>query len=160
MKRPWNQINEAVYSLVTQNDSGDINMNICTYVTPISMKPKQYVIGIYKGTQTLVNATKSNIAVLQFLHQDQAKLVNVLGKKSGLKYDKRAYLERKKVLSIWQGIEVLQDCCAYLMLEKKQQIYSGDHDVFIYEVVSFKHGRSTVDYLNTRYLSEQKIISI
>ena len=32
MKRPWNIISPPVYSLVTYDDEGKVNMNICTYI--------------------------------------------------------------------------------------------------------------------------------
>ena len=44
MKRPWNIISPPVYSLVTYDEEGKVNMNICTYVSAVSMKPKMYSI--------------------------------------------------------------------------------------------------------------------
>ena len=40
MKRPWNIIDLPVYSLLSNDVNGNINMNICTYVSAVSMKPK------------------------------------------------------------------------------------------------------------------------
>ena len=40
MKRPWNIIDSPIYSLQSVDEEGKINMNICTYVTAVSMKPK------------------------------------------------------------------------------------------------------------------------
>ena len=47
MRRPWNIINLPIYSLQTVDSNGKLNMNICTYVSVVSMKPKIYSIAIY-----------------------------------------------------------------------------------------------------------------
>ena len=48
MKRPWNIVDHAVYSLVSYDNENNINMNICTYVSAISMKPKVFMILLTK----------------------------------------------------------------------------------------------------------------
>ena len=55
MKRPWNIISPPVYSLVTYDEHGKVNMNICTYVSAVSMKPKMYSIAIDYTTKTYKN---------------------------------------------------------------------------------------------------------
>ena len=55
MKRPWNIVDHAVYSLVSYDNENNINMNICTYVCAISIKPKVFMIAIYYGTKTYDN---------------------------------------------------------------------------------------------------------
>ena len=52
MKRPWNIIDLPVYSLLSNDMNGNINMNICTYVSAVSMKPKIYSIAIDFKTKT------------------------------------------------------------------------------------------------------------
>lgn len=42
MKRPWNLANVPVYSLATYAGQ-KVNMNICTYVSAVNMKPKRYI---------------------------------------------------------------------------------------------------------------------
>ena len=46
MTRPWNLLNLPVYSLATYQGE-KVNMNICTYVSAVSMKPKQYMVAVY-----------------------------------------------------------------------------------------------------------------
>lgn len=159
MKRPWNIIDEAVYSLVTTDQTGKCNMNICTYVTPVSMQPKLYAIGIYFNTKTHDNILRNDKAVLQILHQSQAKLVNVLGKKSGRSYDKMTYLARKKLVTSWNGFEVLQDAISYIQLEKLSHQVTGDHDLHIFKVTKSSQPLND-QVLTTRDLSAQSIISI
>jgi flavin reductase (DIM6/NTAB) family NADH-FMN oxidoreductase RutF len=54
-RRPWNRVNQQVYSLSTCDSKGNINMNIVTYATPATLKPKSYVIAVYRGTKTHSN---------------------------------------------------------------------------------------------------------
>ncbi|MFN8182351.1 MAG: hypothetical protein U0X34_10930 [Bacteroidia bacterium] len=65
-KRPWNLIDVPVYSLVTRNGD-ETNMNLCTYVTAISLKPKRYVVGVFGDSCTYDRMRTSDKAVLQFL---------------------------------------------------------------------------------------------
>ncbi|MEN9653372.1 MAG: hypothetical protein RL303_1092, partial [Verrucomicrobiota bacterium] len=50
--KPWNRVDGPIFSLAT-TAHGKGNLNICSYVTPISMKPKRFIIGVYKETKTL-----------------------------------------------------------------------------------------------------------
>jgi len=67
MKRPWNIIDLPIYSLQTTDKKGSINMNICTYVTAISIKPKIYSIAIDYNTKTFENLEDSSEAILQIV---------------------------------------------------------------------------------------------
>jgi flavin reductase (DIM6/NTAB) family NADH-FMN oxidoreductase RutF len=153
MRKPWNATNHAVYSLATVS-----NMNICTYVTAISMQPKMYAIAIYKNTKTLSNMQQQNFAVLQILQEQQAKLVNVLGKKSGTNYDKINYLHKKNELDYYYNIPVLKNCCAWIYLQKDLCIQSqADHDVYLFKVLAYKQF-TEANILTQHYLRDQKII--
>jgi len=89
-RRPWNRVNQQVYSLSTCDSKGNINMNIVTYATPATLKPKSYVIAVYHGTKTHANLfNKPNTHfLLQGLSSAQTNQIRTLGQKSGLKYDK------------------------------------------------------------------------
>jgi flavin reductase (DIM6/NTAB) family NADH-FMN oxidoreductase RutF len=106
MRKPWNLPSYPVYSLITEsaeekNPQMEIlkesprNMNIMTYVIPVSMSPKHYIIALYRDTQSLANWQVSHRGILQILSGEHASLVRVLGKKSGKSYDKMAYLRKK-----------------------------------------------------------------
>lgn len=157
MKRPWNQIDEAVYSLVTQAD-GQANMNICTYVSPVSMQPKLYAIAVYRNTHTLSLLEKSEQAVLQFLAADQYRLVRVLGQKTGKTYDKLKYLQKKDWLEQWKAFPVLKNTAARLLLRKQQRMEAGDHVLFLFGVESWQ--ASHPDILTLRTLTQHNIIRI
>lgn len=157
MRRPWNIVDVPVYSLATY--AGEmVNMNICTYVTAISMKPKLYAIGVYYNTKTLDFLGSSDMAVLQILSKKNIGLVRYLGKKSGKKVDKQKYLERKNGLIQWKGRSVLKDACAYLELEVvDRKNIQGDHELFWFQARSY---RTVSDYNVLMYqdLVDQKII--
>ena len=137
MRRPWNIIDAPVYSLATYA-GGNVNMNICTYVTAISLKPKMYAIAIYHPTKTLQNLTTEDTAILQLLSTSQMNLVKPLGKKTGLQYNKQQFLERKSQLTAWQHCRVLKNASAYILLKKISRQTTGDHELFCFEVEKYK----------------------
>ena len=158
MKRPWNLVDSAVYSLSTSLE-GNHNMNICTYVTPINMNPKIYAIAVYHNTQTLQNIQSSEYCVLQILSDQQYKLVNVLGKRSGFKYNKINYLVQRNMVHDWQHFTVLNQAVASILLHKINCIPSIDHDLYLFEVMKYKVNNQDLPLtLNTLRL--HKIISI
>jgi flavin reductase (DIM6/NTAB) family NADH-FMN oxidoreductase RutF len=157
MKRPWNIPDLAVYSLATY-ENGKVNMNICTYVSAISMQPKRYMIGVYEGTKSLENIKKADHVILQLLHPDQYKLVRVLGKKSGQHFDKHQWLENNHLLVEWKGKPVLKNTSALLLLKKHADLSGGDHHMFVMDTIGYTS--NSEDYLTTRILGEKKIIRI
>ena len=124
MKRPWNIIDSPIYSLQTVDRNGKINMNICTYVTAVSMKPKIYAIAIDYNTLTYKNVKNSNQFVLQLLSKNQIELVKKFGKKSGYKFNKDKFLRDKKLLINWNDFEVLHGTTALIKIDKKNPINS------------------------------------
>lgn len=157
MKRPWNLPNLPVYSLATYAGE-QVNFNICTYVSAVSMQPKLYAVAVYNNTQTLINLQRADWAVLHLLHANQYNLVNYLGKKSGLTFNKQAWLSRKKLLDTWQNLQVLQGAAAYVFLKKVNVMPSGDHQLFLFEVLKYQSVSN--DVLTTQELSAKNIIRI
>jgi flavin reductase (DIM6/NTAB) family NADH-FMN oxidoreductase RutF len=155
MRRPWNIPDSPVYSLVTQVQ-GKQNMNICTYVIPVSRKPKLYAIAIYNDTQTLEHMLNSDTAVLQLLHSTQYSLVQLLGKKSGFQIDKCEILRKRKLLQLWHGFEVLKQVSALIELRKINHQQTGDHVLFTFEAIGFESFNEQP--LTQNILREKKII--
>ena len=110
VKRPWNIVDMPVYSLATYH-KGQVNMNICTYVSAVSMKPKLFMVAIDYNTQTYQNLQENDTAVLQILHEDQQQLVPMLGKKSGV---------AKQILDIQPKAVVTHCHCHSLSLSVKE----------------------------------------
>lgn len=155
MKKPWNRINVPVYSISSQAGRED-NMHICTYVTAVSMKPKRYMVAIYHGTKTLELVQKNPHIVLQLLSQKQYGLVNQLGKQSGHQVNKIMRLQKRKLLTEWNGFKILQDAVAVMELELTGSMDAGDHYLFVGDLVAYKNlhpGDSlTLDDLRKRKL--------
>lgn len=157
MKRPWNLANIPVYSLATYQGD-EVNMNICTYVSAVSMTPKRYIVAVYHQTKSLENILKSKTAVLQILGQQHISLVNVLGKKSGLRYNKENYLTKKKYLEFWHERAVLKNCAGLIEIEKIWAKDAGDHTMFLFDVKRFQTNHDEVLMLDD--LREKKLVRI
>jgi flavin reductase (DIM6/NTAB) family NADH-FMN oxidoreductase RutF len=155
-KRPWNLVDTAVYSLCTLREE-EWNMNICTYVTPVTLHPKRYMVAVALGTYTHDLMSSSEEAVLQLLAADQAPIVRVLGRKSGRTYDKQSYLRRKDALASWEAMPVLREAVAWIYLRKCDCLEAGDHTLFLMEVLRHKHIRDSPPLTNA-LLVAQKII--
>lgn len=134
VKRPWNIVDMPIYSLATY--SGDhVNMNICTYVSAVSMQPKLFMVAVDYNTQTFENLKTSDKVVLQILHEDQQSLVNLLGKNSGKSVDKHERLAKKNLLTDWKGNTVLKGACGYLQMRVTDRAnVHGDHEIFYFQV--------------------------
>jgi len=158
MKKPWNLPDLPVYSLATKGDAG-FNMNICTYVSAVSMQPKRFMVAAYHGTRSLENMYASEQVVLQLLDASQTGLVRTLGKKSAMRYDKQAWLRKKEVLAEWHDFTVLRDAAAWMLLRKIWHQDAGDHVIFLFDVLKYKvNAADNIMTLNT--LRQHKIISI
>ncbi len=138
-KKPWNRVNLPVYSISSINAAGKHNMHMITYVTAISMQPKRFVCGIYKGTQTLENVLHQRRFILQLLASHQYNLTRILGKTSGKNTDKIKYLQKKNLLDNWLDHLVLSDALSLMELEVVEQFDGGDHVGFLCDVKQFKN---------------------
>lgn len=140
-KRPWNRINLPVYSICSHDGHGNHNMHIITYATQISMQPKRFICGIFRGTKTLENISTNPIFVLQLLEQSQYRLVDLLGKKSGHTIDKIARLSKRKLLTQWKSYSILSGALAVMELQAISHFEAGDHICFLCDVVQYKNIR-------------------
>ena len=153
--KPWNRVDGPIYSLSTATH-GKGNLNICSYVTPISMKPKKYIVGVYKGTKTLENLESNPFGILNFMTVKMACLVNLLGKKSGYKIDKIKRLGDRVHLTE-DGLYVLKGSLATVRLKFTTRLDGGDHWAWLAEVVSHENHNADKP-LTLEYLKRKKII--
>lgn len=137
MRRPWNLPDHAVYSLATYTATG-ANMNICTYVTPVSMLPKLYTIAVYHHTKSHANIQVNPEVNLQLLRKPHILLVNTLGKRSGNAMNKINHLQRKHMLDEWEDAIVLKDCAAIIRMQLQLAQTTGDHDLYVGTVLKYK----------------------
>lgn len=156
MRRPWNIVNHPVYSLATYAE-GKLNMNVSLYVTSVSLKPKQYAIAIANKSKTTLNLKNTDKAVLQLLSKENIDLIKTIGKKTGLTYNKEAYLSTKKLLTEWLDYTILKDTCAVIELTKiGKKSNKGDHELYFFEVGKAKTYRED-EILMYQDLVEAKI---
>lgn len=153
--KPWNRVDAPVYSLSTSHD-GRGNLNICSYVTPISMKPKRYLIGVYKDTKTLDNLDANPIGLLNFLAEDHADLVRLLGKKSGHKIDKIKALG-DRIEHVGDGLYKINGALAIVRLKFLQRLDGGDHWAWLAHVENYENLKAGT-FLSLEELKRQKII--
>jgi len=153
--KPWNRVDGPIYSLST-SAQGKGNFNICSYVTPISMKPKRYIVGVYKGTKTLKNLESNPTGILNLMTDKMYKLVNLLGKKSGHQIDKIKRLGKHAELTE-DGLYVLNGSLATVRLKFTDRMDGGDHWAWIAEVVSYEN-RNNHRPLTLEYLKRKRII--
>lgn len=134
-------------------------MNIITYASAVSMQPKRMMVAIYHGTQTLINAETNPHFVLQLLAADQYNLVNQLGKQTGKTINKIQRLEKRKLLTDWNGFIILKDALAVMELQAINQMEGGDHRMFLCDVTAYKN-LNDGEPLTTTILHEKGIIRI
>lgn len=158
-RRPWNTVSEQIYSLSSVSKNGVNNMNIATYVTPVTMKPKRYLIAIYRGTKTHDNIFKTNKPfLLQALSESQFSLVKIFGKKSGLKVNKENLIKKKKLnFKHYNSLIYLTDCYFVLYLLPENYFKLGDHDLVVARVEKIVL-QNHVSELTTRNLQTLGII--
>lgn len=137
-KKPWNRINLPVYSISSRFDNM-YNMNICTYTSAVSMKPKQLMVAIYNDTKTLEIVNNSTTFALQLLAAKQYRMVDLLGKKSGKNIDKISRLEKRKLIAEWNGYKILKDALALIELEVVNTMQAEDHTLFLCTVIDYKN---------------------
>ena len=162
MQRPWNRVNLPVYSISSKDLEGNTNMHIITYAQAISMQPKQFICAIYYGTKTLELVDQNPHFVLQILGAEQYRLVDLLGKKSGNNINKIERLQKRNLITEWNGFYILKDTLAVMEMRAQALETNGqqpDHKLFLCNVIAYKNLHDGTP-LTTQILGEKKIIRI
>lgn len=158
MRKIWNRAPSPVWSLSTRDENGKGNMNICTYVSSISMQPKMMMVAVYHHTKTLENLKRTPQALLQLLTADHTDIIHLLGRQSGTAIDKLVRLAKKHELDSYNQLSYMKDCAGYMELQIVEwREVGGDHLLGVAEVVSSKNLREA-PILTTDYLKEKGII--
>lgn len=140
MRKLWNRPDDAVWSLCTKSKEGVSNMNICTYVTSISLKPKLMLVAVYKNTQTLKNVVVGKTVLLQLLGEDLAPVVRVCGQLSGKDIDKISRLKKRYELVQEGDLHYFKEAAGFMELQIEQLIEtSGDHNLIVGKVTKSKN---------------------
>lgn len=158
MRKLWNRSALPVWSLVTKDAAGKINMNICTYVSAVSMEPKLMMVAVYHNTKTHDNCHVGGEVLLQLLASDQAKLVRLLGQTSGRAKDKIPFLQKRALLSEYKEWSYLTEAAGFLVGTIESVVaVGGDHDLAIVRVTAHKNLRETLP-LTTEILRAEGLI--
>ncbi|KAH8075335.1 hypothetical protein JL721_1338 [Aureococcus anophagefferens] len=128
--------------LATLNGDDSTNMNICTYATPVGIRPqRRWTLSLYRGTRSHANFAARRRGVLQLLREAHAPATHALGGVSAARVgavDKAAACEALglewETCGDWDE-RVLPGCAAYLRLVAVDgSVDCGDHEVFICRV--------------------------
>ena len=158
MRKLWNRPDDAVWNLSTVSSQSIPNMNICTYVTAVSLEPKLMMVAVYKNTQTLKNVSVGATVLLQLLTEGLAPVVRVCGQTSGKDVHKINRLQKRFALIEENSLFYFEDVAGFVVLEVEQLIEtSGDHDLMVGKVVKVKNLHDK-DILTTTYLKAEKYI--
>lgn len=158
MQKLWNRPSLPVWSLSTRSKENVPNLNICTYVSAISLDPKLMQVAVYKNTETLRNVSVGRTVLLQLLTEPLAPVVRVCGKLSGRECHKIKRLSKRYDFAEVENLVYFKDCAGYMLLSVEQLIEtSGDHYLLIGRVTKAKN-LSTDKILTTTYLKEHKYI--
>lgn len=158
MRKIWNRPSLPVWSLVTHDKDGASNFNICTYVTAISMEPKQMMVAVYKGTKTLENIRLQQQGLLILLSEELAGVVRVCGQMSGHSIDKLARLQKRYKFAYHKNYPYFALAAGYMEIECSDFIETGGDHVLVPMRVVAAQNLHEVPLLTTDYLKEQKII--
>ena len=167
-KPPFTLLSSPVYALATsspvysRNPSGtQKTLNLVTYASPISIVPRFYALGLYRGTLSAENMLATGEGVLQILGVQHAPLFSILGKTSGRNVDKHAEIVKSGFsLTEFCGQVILADCLGAMKLKivtdecYKAPFVAGDHDVVICSVEEFETFHADMEPLYTGYLKK------
>mgnify|MGYP000591864966 FL=1 len=158
MRRIWNRPAYPVWSLATLDAEGQGNMNICTYVTPVSLQPKLMLVSLYHHTRTLANVQATGRGVLQLLTVEQRSAVRTCGRQSGNDIDKLARLEANHPIDFHQEMPYFKACAGFMELSFIDFVEVGaDHLLGVGRVAESRN-LSDAEIMTTEYLKAHGII--
>ncbi|MEY2665546.1 MAG: hypothetical protein RLZZ480_651 [Candidatus Parcubacteria bacterium] len=158
MRKLWNRAPMAMWSLSTVDKNGEGNMNICGYVTSISIEPKILLLAVYHHTKTLANLKQNPRALLQLLTTSHVDIVHTCGRQSGNSADKLTKVSKKHEVGEVGGLSYMKDAAGYMELEIRDLLeIGGDHLLAVAEVVRTKN-LADAPILTSEYLREKGII--
>jgi flavin reductase (DIM6/NTAB) family NADH-FMN oxidoreductase RutF len=158
MRKIWNRPNQTIWSLSTVDEFDTGNMNICTYVSAVSMEPKLMMVAVYHGTKTHSNVVKTKRAALQLLSEELAPVTRICGRLSGNTINKISRLQKRYEISLCNNLPYFEKGAGFMELTLQHLVpVGGDHDLAIFSVTSHKN-LSDKPLLTTDYLHANKLL--
>jgi len=160
-------LNSPVFSLATLSASGEQNMNVLTFATPVGVRPvRVWAISLWRGTATHAAFSEQRTGVLQQLAAHHAPLILPLGGHS-MKNEGGGWKAKQcdELGFAWEdgpdSESVLPGCLAYYKLKQQGElINAGEHDVAICTVDgAWTTPGVTPEALSTQSLRDAGIIT-
>lgn len=136
-------------------DTGKLNANIAMWVMASSLDGKLVTIALENGDYTLELIQKTPFLTVNLLAEQQTRLINKLGRRSGRQTD--------KFKNLAYGLDsrncpFLRECIGYLSCEAKAFYPSGDHTLVLCEIVSQKVLHPELNSMSLNFLREKKLV--
>lgn len=148
--------NYDVHSITTVSPLGKINANIATWVMQSAMQGKFITVALYKTDYTIALIRESMILNVNLLAKDQAKkLIPKLGRKSGRTSNKFVNLPFE---IDERGCPYLIEAIGYIQCRCVGSIDSGDHELFVCEVLKQKVLNPEKEVLTNDYLRAEGLV--
>ncbi|MDR6561301.1 MULTISPECIES: flavin reductase family protein [unclassified Arcicella] len=148
--------NYDVHVITTVSALGKINANIATWVMQSAMQGKFITVALYKTDYTIELVRESMILNVNLLAKDQAKkLITKLGRKSGRTSNKFVNLPFE---IDERGCPYLTEAIGYVQCRCVGSIDSGDHELFVCEVLTQKVLNPDKEVLTNNYLRAEGLV--
>jgi len=118
--------------VVTARSGEKINGMTAAWATQVSFKPRLVAVSIAPPRYTYSLIKESGYFCLNLLSEDQKELANHFGFKSGKKVDKFKGIDYENGL---KGSPIIKEAIAYVECEVQDTFTTGDHDLFVGEVI-------------------------
>lgn len=131
-KRLLKYKNYDVHSVTTATTDGCRNANIATWVMQSALGGKILTVALFNVDFTIQLVRESGLLNVNLLAQDQTRLIQKLGRRSGRSVDKFKNLPH--ALDD-RGVPYLTEAIGYAQCRVAGSIQSGDHTLFVCEVL-------------------------
>ncbi len=131
------------------------NANIASWVMQCAMQGKYFVVALYHPDYTLELVKQSKILNINLLAEDQYRLVNLLGRKSGRQVQKLTKIAHQLDN---RGCPFLLESIGYFQCEVSHSTSGGDHELVVCKVIKQVKLNPDKQVLTMNYLREKKLV--
>lgn len=145
---------EQIAVCIAKDAGGKYNPMTIGWFMPVSMKPPMVAIAVGQSRHTLSAIRHAKSFVLSLLSEPQSDLARYFGTHSGRDTDKLASIRCDTVPAEKIDGRLIRDAVANFECSVKDEVVSGDHVVFIAEVVCSHVTNNPVNRLFTLVKAE------
>ena len=147
--------NYDIHSISVAAPDGRLNANIAMWVMQTAMGGKMLCVALDKTDYTLDLVKESGILNVNFLAEDQTKLIAKLGRKSGRDTDKFKSLAYELDS---RGCPYLTEAIGYVQVNVRSYANGGDHELVVCEVLKQIVLHPEKKVLTHHYLREKGLV--